>query len=325
MDIKSKTIKHAVLMGECMLELRQAKQSDTMYRSFAGDVYNTAVYQKRVFAQQQVSFMSGLGHDVISQELIQSCQVEGLDTELVRHSAEHNPGIYLVQTDEQGERSFLYWRENSAARQIMKLLDDDMREAVCKSDLFFFSGISLAILAPEDRSLFWQFVSELQDTGVIIAFDPNYRARLWQSEDDARQQFALAFAFSKIVLPGIEDFISLYGLKDVSEVVAFCQTFDIEELIIKNGANSVFFRTQYLEGSVPIEAVKNVVDTTSAGDSFNGVYLGARLAGYEIKHAIQLATRAAGLVIQFPGAIVPQKDFSQLMTAQLSTCEHHTN
>mgnify|MGYP003643540519 FL=1 len=314
-----------VLFGECMLELRQAAQSDTLHRSFAGDVYNTAVYLKRAFAQQQVSFMSALGEDVISQELTASCQAEGLTTDLLRYSTTKNPGIYLVQTDKHGERSFLYWRENSAARQIMKFLDDDMRNAVCKADLFFFSGISLAILAPEDRANFWQFLSEVQEAGVTIAFDPNYRARLWQSAEDARQQFSLAFAASTIVLPGIEDFTVLYGLKDLSEIVAFCQAFNIKELVLKNGPNSVFLRTEQAEFSVAIEPVKNVVDTTSAGDSFNGVYLGARLAGYDIKLAVKLAAKAAGLVIQFPGAIIPKENFNELIKAQLLAFEHQAN
>lgn len=314
-----------VLLGECMLELRQAAQGNTMHRSFAGDVFNTAVYQKRAFTNQQVSFMTGLGEDVLSQELEQACIAEGLNTGLVRRSKKHNPGIYLVQTDEHGERSFLYWRENSAARQVMKLLDEDMRNTVCKADLFFFSGISLAILAPEDRAIFWQFLSEVQEAGVTIAFDPNYRARLWQSEDEARQQFALAFAVSSIVLPGIEDFSTLYGLHNLDDVVAFCAPYHIKELIVKNGASSVFCHTPHGEFSLPVEPVKKVVDTTSAGDSFNGVYLGARLAGYDIKQAVELAAKAAGLVIQFPGAIVPNENFSQLITSQLLAFEHQAN
>tara|TARA_R110000868_G_scaffold134523_2_gene346570 strand:+ start:3498 stop:4451 length:954 start_codon:yes stop_codon:yes gene_type:complete len=313
-----------VLFGECMLELRQAP-NNAMHRSFAGDAFNTAVYQKRAFAQQSVSFMSALGKDVISQELMQNCQQEGLDTALIRHSAHHNPGIYLVQTDEHGERSFLYWRENSAARQMMKLLDDEVRQQVCKADLFFFSGISLAILAPEDRALFWQFLSEVQAAGVSIAFDPNYRTRLWASPEDARQQFALAFAASTIVLPGIEDFATLYGLHDLKDIVGFCQPFNIQELVIKNGPNSVFCCTPEAEFSLPITPVKNVVDTTSAGDSFNGVFLGARLAGYDLRQAIELAASAAGLVIQHPGAIVPNENFTAVINEQKLAFEHQAN
>jgi 2-dehydro-3-deoxygluconokinase len=307
-----------VLLGECMLELRQAVQGHTMHRSFAGDVFNTAVYLKRAFENHQVSFMTGLGQDVISKELIQNCKDERLNTDLVKLSTSHNPGIYLVQTDEQGERSFLYWRENSAARQIMKLLDDEARKTVFQANLFFFSGISLAILAPEDRAAFWRFLSELQNAGVTIAFDPNYRSRLWHSEDEARQQFNLAFAASSIVLPGIEDFTTLYGLKELNEIVTFCQPFNIKELVIKNGPNSVFYRTEHGESSLPIEAVNNVVDTTSAGDSFNGVYLGARLADFDIKDAIALAAKAAGVVIQYPGAIVPKDKFAANITKCLS-------
>ncbi|KXI30953.1 sugar kinase [Paraglaciecola hydrolytica] len=310
-----------VLFGECMLELRQS-EANTMHRSFAGDVFNTAVYQKRAFAQQQVSFMTALGQDVLSQQLVDNCKAEGLNCDLVRYSTSHNPGIYLVQTDAQGERSFLYWRENSAARQAMKLLDEEVRNQVCKADVFFFSGISLAILAREDRALFWQFLNEVQKAGVTIAFDPNYRARLWESAEDARQQFALAFTASSMVLPGIEDFSVLYGLNELKDIVAFCEPFNIKELVIKNGGNSVFCRAGDFELTQAVKPVAKVVDTTSAGDSFNGVYLGARLAGYDIGQAIELAASAAGLVIQFPGAIIPNENFKALIDQQILAFEH---
>jgi 2-dehydro-3-deoxygluconokinase len=315
--------KKIVLIGECMLELRQSAL-EVMHTSYAGDTYNTAVYLKRAFVHQQVRFATVLGEDKISQQMTQAFISEGINTDLVYRHNEKHPGVYLIQTDKSGERSFIYWRENSAATTLMDCVDDAFVQALCTADLVFFSGISLGILKAETRPAFWQMLEKLKQAGVKIAFDPNYRARLWKSEDDARQQFNLAFAASSIVLPGIEDFSMLYGLKDLKQIVAFCQPFNIQELIIKNGPNSVFIYTEDSEFSLPIEAVKNVVDTTSAGDSFNGVYIGARLQGFDIKQAIELAAKAAGLVIQFPGAIIPNENFSALITEQLLALEHQS-
>nr|WP_261348255.1 carbohydrate kinase family protein [Alteromonas oceanisediminis] len=62
---------------------------------------------------------------------------------------------------------------------------------------------------------------------------------------------------------------------------------------------------------------KNVVDTTSAGDAFNGVYLGARLEGRTIADSVQLASAAASIVIQHPGAIIPVDVFTQALHQNL--------
>ncbi|MFT6898808.1 MAG: 2-dehydro-3-deoxygluconokinase [Paraglaciecola sp.] len=302
-----------VLIGECMLELREG-QDGVMHQSFAGDTYNTAVYQKRGFPEQDVCFMSAIGQDVVSDKLHHHCEQESVNTQYLSRQSELNPGIYLVQTDEVGERSFLYWRENSAARELMRFVDEGMIESLFSSDLVFFSGISLAVIHPQDRDSFWAMLKRLKAQGVTIAFDPNYRARLWSSPEEAKEQFHQAYALSDILLPGIDDFSQLYGLTQLSEILAFCQPYDINELVIKNGANSVYCQLGSKLVHLPISGVENVVDTTSAGDSFNGIYLGARLAGKEIEDAVNLAAKAAGIVIQYPGAIAPKSDFSRRLT-----------
>ena len=74
--------------------------------------------------------------------------------------------------------------------------------------------------------------------------------------------------------------------------------------MIKNGEEGVFAYINDQAYHFPISPVDNVVDTTSAGDSFNGVYLGARVKGGQLTEAIKLASKAAGFVIQHHGAIV---------------------
>jgi 2-dehydro-3-deoxygluconokinase len=308
----NKANKKVVLMGECMMELRQSGLG-VMQQSFAGDAYNTAVYLKRAFVHQQVSFMTSVGQDLVSQQMQQSFAGEDLDLQYVFAKSCNNPGIYLVQTDEQGERSFLYWREHSAARELMHFVDEETISELCDTDLFFFSGISLAVLEPTTRPAFWQMLQRLKNAGVQIAFDPNYRPRLWPDKKVAQDEFIRAFTLANIVLPGVEDFKQLYDLEELSDILEFCQPFDIGELVIKNGASSVYCQVASNLVHLPVEQVKKVVDTTSAGDSFNGVYLGARLAGQDIEQALKLAAGAAGLVIQYPGAIIPAEIFEVYM------------
>jgi 2-dehydro-3-deoxygluconokinase len=56
---------------------------------------------------------------------------------------------------------------------------------------------------------------------------------------------------------------------------------------------------------IACEPVAHVVDTTAAGDAFNGGYLAARIAGLDIEHAVRAGHRLAGAVVQHRGAIIP--------------------
>lgn len=295
-----------------MLELRQIKPG-LMQQSFAGDTFNSAVYMKRSFAELDVSFMTAVGKDAVSEQLIAACENESLDVKHLHAKSDRNPGVYMVQTDEHGERSFLYWRDMSAAKQVMQYVDEEAMAGLRELDLFFFSGISIAILPAEDRDRFWEMLAELKQAGVKVVFDPNYRARLWSSLEEAQVDTKMAMALSDIVLPGIEDCEALFGINSVDALIEFCKPFELEELVIKNGPNSVTVVTPEQIEEVAVTPVKNVVDTTSAGDSFNGTYLGARLTGASAEAAVNLASAAAGYVIQHPGAIVPSQGFQEFI------------
>lgn len=310
-------MKKVVLFGECMIELKQQQGEYqvpmAMSQGFAGDVFNAAVYLKRWFADIQTQLFTALGTDEMSLRMQDYFLTEGLNNNLVLTSTDKVPGLYTIQTDDKGERSFSYWRSDAAARYTMELLQQDNVQELEQADLFFFSGISLAILKPEHREKFWRLVWQLKEAGVKIVFDPNYRERLWDSKSDTLLQYDLALQASDMVLPGVEDFQSVYGHNNFEEVKAFCLPYRIDELVIKDGPNGVLVIKGNKEYFINIEAVENVVDTTSAGDSFNGAYLGARLSGQNVEQAVQLAAKTAGFVIQHKGAIVPKQIFNTLL------------
>ncbi|MBD1388287.1 sugar kinase [Neiella sp. HB171785] len=301
-------MKKIFLLGESMVELSR-REDGAFNQSFAGDVYNTAVYLKRAFDDVSVSFVTALGCDALSADMLAAFESERIDTDFVQRSSDKLPGLYTISLDESGERSFAYWRSDSAARQVMQYVSSDLVDSLCTGDMFFFSGISLAVIQPNDRDAFWQLLRKLRDSGVQIAFDPNYRARMWSSGAEAKQQFELAFGLADLVLPGVDDFNELYGMNNVSDIRNFCRSFAIDELVLKSGSGSVYCFTDSDSLEVKITPVEHVVDTTSAGDSFNGVYLGARLQGISIEQSVKLASAAAAEVIQHRGAIIPKARF----------------
>ena len=119
-------MKNIFLFGECMIELMAAskdKSSNTIKQSFAGDVFNTAVYLKRTFSDIKVHLVTAVGKDNFSQNMVEYFQNENIDTDLVFQSENKIPGLYSIQLDDAGERSFTYWRNDSAARQVMQHID----------------------------------------------------------------------------------------------------------------------------------------------------------------------------------------------------------
>lgn len=310
-------MKKILFLGECMVELRLST-SNALSQSFAGDVYNSAVYLKRAFPNVHTSFVTAIGSDALSNNMQHTVTLEQIETQMMFVHPDKAPGIYLIETDDEGERSFTYWRNDSAAKKVMDFIGEAEQATLEKADMFMFSGISLAVIEENSRDKFWTVLQNLKDAGVQIVFDPNYRPKLWDSPAKAKEQFDKAFALSDIALPGIEDFEVLYDLSSAEQVIKHCSSLGVSEIIVKNGPQSVFSFVDSKQEEHTIIAVDNVVDTTSAGDAFNGAYLGSRLNNINIADSINLGATAAGTVIQHKGAIIPKQNFNHAMTEKIA-------
>ncbi|WP_406827497.1 sugar kinase [Microbulbifer sp. ARAS458-1] len=313
-----------VILGESMVEFSQ-RTPGMFQQSYAGDVHSVAVYFKRLASSgDRVRLMTAVGHDAASHGLVSALAQESIDTSLVFRHPTRQLGLYMVNTDNRGERSFSYWRSDSAAREVMPLFREatqvtgDGGYLPCgiapRPDLFFFSGISLAVLTPNSRPAFWELLEQLHDAGTRIVFDPNYRPKLWNSVKETRAEYARAFEYAHLALPGIEDLSALYGVNSFDSACDFLDGFDIEELVIKDGPNGVCYRGPTEHFVEPITPVAQVVDTTAAGDSFNGSYLAYRSQGLSPREAIACAARVSALVIQHKGALVDAEVFRHYLT-----------
>lgn len=293
------------IFGECMVELRKDKQGN-IFQDFAGDVYNAAVYLKRTAPNIDVQMAMRVGHDTFSQQFLEVLSSEHIQQDFITTDDERHLGLYWIETDARGERSFTYWRDQSATKRYFSNLSEDTIAQMCQSSMFLFSGISLAILEPDTREVFWDLIARLKTANVTIVFDPNYRERLWQNKDDTRAQYELAFSQADIIMPSVEDLENLYPLGQPSDMLSLLAPYEPNLIVIKDGPNSVTVQTSDTTNSYPITPVANVVDTTSAGDSFNGAFLGALLNNQSLQQAVELAANTAGTVIQYPGAIIPK-------------------
>ena len=304
---------HLLMIGECMIELSQSNELGEYKQSFAGDVFNTGVYIKRCLKESaQVSFLSVIGQDKMSTQLLNLMASEEINSRYLYRCKSNKMGLYIINIDQYGERTFDYWRENSAARHLVKFIKKDTDKTAFRSvTTIFFSGISLAILSPDDLVNFWEFIECRRSSGCQIVFDPNYRPALWSSPQKAKNAFEIAYSLSDVVLPGVDDHKNLYNHKSAAEIASHLEAKGIGEIIIKNGDLEVLISVEGRRTQIDIIPVTEVVDTTSAGDAFNGGYLSARQSGKSVKSSVIYAANVAGCVIQHKGAIVPKACFSK--------------
>ena len=291
-----------------MLELRQ--QAEHYLPNFAGDIINFSLYLKRLRPAASVNFFSAIGADPISRKMQSYLSEEGINTDHVAISPNKTVGLYMVHTDLQGERTFSYWRSNSAARDMVKLTDLQQLEAsLGKLQYLYFSGITLAVLEQDSREKLFSLAKNLRDQGKIIIFDPNYRAVLWPDLNEAKIQISRAYSLTNILLSSYDDEQALFGAADIDTTTARLRSYQCDEVVMTNGPHDIIAMDEQQTFILPAEKPTAVVDTTSAGDAFNAGYIAARHAGETIQVAVSKASSLASLVIAHPGAILPKPAF----------------
>jgi 2-dehydro-3-deoxygluconokinase len=302
-------------LGECMLEL-QGPAFGTLRQSFGGDTLNTAVYLARCGGPGlRVHYATALGDDSLSAGLLERWAAEGVLTGLVQRLPGRVPGLYLIELDEGGERRFHYWRGQAAARAYFDSATTALEEQADALDALYLSGISLAILPPAGRERALALMARMRAAGKLVAFDNNYRPRLWESVAEARHWYGRAFAASTVALITADDHQALHGLSELDVAVASAQALPVAEIAIKRGALPTRVGLHQGWQDVATETVARVVDTTAAGDSFAAGYLSQRLRGAAPAEAASFGNRLAARVIQHPGALIPRDAMQDLIDA----------
>lgn len=296
------------VIGECMVELQ--KSGDLYKQTFGGDTLNTALYLSRLTQSQGVTtrYLTGLGQDPFSQQMLASWQQEGINTENVSISDKLLPGMYLIETSPDGERRFFYWRDNAAAKF---WLNEDSKahtqQLLNEQQFIYLSGISLAILPDAARQLLFEILQQAKQHGAKIIFDNNYRPALWASKEITKQAYHQILSLTDIAFLTFDDEQLLYGDIQETESITRAQQCGVKEIVIKRGAEACFIIIDHQQIEVPANKISHVVDTTAAGDSFSAGYLACRiLCGTPIE-AAKTGHLLAGTVIQHRGAIIPSE------------------
>jgi 2-dehydro-3-deoxygluconokinase len=305
-----------VCIGEPMLEFNQQQQSGDLRRlyleGFGGDTSNAAIAAARQGAR--TAYVTAIGQDIAGDRFLELWHQEGVDTSAVARDPTHPTAIYFVAHSARGHE-FLYYRDNSAASRMGVA---NVPEAmIASAKILYASGISQGISASAADAVF-HAIALARAAGARVAYDTNYRPRLWPITRAAAVIHA-AIAQADIALPSLEDATALTGLAQPEAITDFYLRLGPPMVVLKLGAQGALLATA--EGRVRIPPFPcTPVDGTGAGDTFCGSLLARLIAGDEPEAACRYAAAAAALKTEGYGAVAPIPREAAVRAAMAERC-----
>jgi 2-dehydro-3-deoxygluconokinase len=290
-------------LGECMVEIAPA-EGGLCRQGFAGDTFNAAWYARRALpGAWTVDYATQVGRDAVSDAMLAFMAGEGIGTGSILRREDRTVGLYLISLKD-GERSFSYWRGQSAARM---LAEDPawLAQVLAGRRVIHVSGITLAILPPEVRTALCGALARARAGGAMVSFDTNLRPRLWESAEAMKAGLMLGASVADVVLPSFDEETGLFGDATPAATAARYGTQGAKVVAVKNGGDPLTLWTPDGMATRAAVRVAQVVDTTAAGDSFAGTLLAGLAVGRPLADAAGAAMQVAARVIQARGALVP--------------------
>ena len=240
----------------------------------------------------QTTFIGKVGEDAFGRYLTEVLRENKVDTRYMVTDADHPTTMAVVSVDASGERDFSFYR--SANADVMLRKEDIPEEALKAAKIVHFGSVSLT--ADPARTATLDAAARAKKLGAIITYDPNYRANLWHSEEEAIAQM-------KAPLP------LLTGTADCESGTAQLAQNGIRLIFVTLGANGVFYRFGEKTGHVAGVPCK-VGDTNGAGDTFFGAALSKlckedlnSLTADKLESILAFANKAASITTSRRGAI----------------------
>jgi 2-dehydro-3-deoxygluconokinase len=298
-------------MGEPMLELTLLPPGPDGKRLYleghGGDTSNATIAAARHGAK--TAYITALGNDFVGDRFIELWQREGVDTAGIRRLATHPTAIYFIFHRPQGHE-FADYRHDSAASALTAA--DLPREILASTRLFFASGVSQGISASAADAVF-AAIDIVRGAGGAVAYDTNYRPRLWPAARAAAVMHA-AIEQAEIVFPGMEDAHAMLGLTDPDRILDHYLRLGPPIVVLKMGDRGAYLATPKDRIHIPAHRV-TMVDASGAGDTFCGSFLARWLAGDDPRRAARYASTAAALKCTGYGAVAPIPRQAEVLAA----------
>lgn len=241
---------------------------------------NQAVAAARLGAH--VTFVARLGKDVFGEQAIAGYEREGIDTSFIVRDPDAPSGVALIFVDANGENSIAV-----ASGANARLTPDDVERAaqvIAAADVLL---VQLEIPMDAVR----RAIQLAHRAGVLTVLNP---APAMATPSDL-------FPMVNVVTPNEHEIQVVAGEHDMERAVTRLLDAGVGDVIVTLGARGVLWADRHGRRPVPAFRV-TAVDTTAAGDAFNGALACALGRGWSMERAIRHANAAAALAVTRMGA-----------------------
>ena len=223
----------------------------TYERKAGGAPFNVACALKKFGAD--VKFVGSVGDDLIGQFLIKYAKDFGMDTTYIHQNTEHNTTLAFVELNEEGDRSFCFYRKNTADYFMPEVHD----ELIKKADIVCIGSLMLAYPNCVEYAL--DIIERAHSFGKTVAFDVNYRTDIFRDKESAISTYKKILTLADIVKFS-EDEVEIFTEEYVNSL-------NDKLVLITLGKNGSEWRYKGRTNRLSSISVKPI-DTTGAGDAF---------------------------------------------------------
>ncbi len=264
----------------------------------------------------KTAFIGKVGDDMHGALLKDTLDKAGIDTEgLVVDDTVFTTLAFVSLKD--GERTFSFARKPGADTQ---LRPEEVKEDIVKNTKIFHCG-SLSLTDEPARSATFHAIKMAKESGALISYDPNYRAPLWNSVEEAKVQMRSVIPYADIMKISDEETALLTDCSDPKEAAQALLDQGVKCVVVTLGKDGALLKTAQIE-IVEKGKARKVVDTTGAGDSFWGGILSrfaqdgtdpAEITEEKAREYVRFANAVAGLCVEKRGAIPAMPTLEQVL------------
>lgn len=301
-----------VTVGEALIDLTQTMEDSGHIRHYAafpgGAPANVAVAAARLGAK--AAFIGKVGRDAFGATIRQTLSRNQVDVTGLYESDQFLTTLAVVSVDASGERSFAFYRTPGADTQITQEEAVQALKAYQQRPVFLHFG-SVSLTAEPARSATLGVARTAREMGILLSYDPNYRASLWPDRETTVERMKEPLSLCHVLKLAEEELELLTGIQNLEAgSLALYQKYAIGLIVVTLGAGGSFYRLGQCTGRVAAQTVQ-VADTNGAGDTFLGALLSrllhsggmAYLTPELLERELDFANRAAALTCTRPGAI----------------------
>ena len=308
-----------VALGELLVDFTQngvSPQGNPLLEANPGGAPCNVLAMLRKL-DKSCAFIGKVGDDMFGRQLRDTAEDAGICTEHLLMDKSVHTTLAFVQTFENGDRDFSFYRNPGAD---MMLREDELPEDVIRNAGIFHFG-TLSMTHAEVRAATKKAVACAKAGGALISFDPNLRPPLWSNLEDAKEQIAWGLGQCDILKIADNELEFMTGETDFDKGAAILkeQYRNIRILNVTAGANGSYSYCGNERVFVDSYRLGGTIETTGAGDTFCACVLNYALengvdglSAQQLTEMLCFANAAAYLVTTRKGAIRSMPERSQV-------------